>query len=137
MWLFAFLCAKVLFSQDFPSHLILHPDPHLSDSVKASSCYVDSISYMESEVSSYARDGRGVSCYSSKLKRGTTSRAWHCFSVQNLCQNSIVSVGELKQPENFTRAVGGNWCGGGRWERDCSGGLIWQKQMIIETRSFL
>lgn len=45
-----------------------------------------------------ARD-EGVSCYSSKLKRGT-SGSWHCCSVQSLCQNRIVSVRELKQLKN-------------------------------------
>lgn len=45
-----------------------------------------------------ARD-EGVSCYS-KLKRGTASGSWHCCSVQSLCQNRIVSVGELKQLKN-------------------------------------
>lgn len=54
---------------------------------------------MESEASSYASGGRGVSWYFSKWKQGTTSRSWHCSSVQSLCQNRIVSVGELKQPK--------------------------------------
>lgn len=58
----------ILFRQDFPSCFLLHPDCYLSDSLKASSCYVDPISYMESEASLHAKDGLCLFCCSPKLK---------------------------------------------------------------------
>ena len=77
----------ILFRRDFPSCLLLCPGPHLSDSLKASSCYVDPISYVESGASSHARDGQCLFCCSSKLK------LFYCpYSVQLVTELGYVQV---------------------------------------------